>query len=224
MAFMKTNSVDITVDGQTYNSLTDFGLAIENTDYLDSPVQGTNGIVIVPGKSGPLDQVDDIFGEQWFSYRRIQIKFGGIEVPEEWDQRISLYRNLFEGKKVQLVFATDPDWYWTGRVKIDAFAHNRALGTFDFIIEQADPYKYKDITLTTTATSGGTTVTAAVTRKTVVPAVTCVSDITITYNGETFSFTSGTHKDLAFRLPAGNNSLVVKGSGSVTIAYSDGSL
>ena len=214
MAFMKTNSVDITVDGQTYNSLTDFGLAIENTDYLDSPVQGATGIVIVPGKSGPLDQVDDIFGEQWFSYRRIQIKFGGIEVPEEWDQRISLYRNLFEGKKVQLVFATDPDWYWTGRVKIDAFNHNRALGTFDF----------KDIILTTTATSAGVTVTAAVTRKTVVPEVTCVSDITITYNGDTFSFSAGTHKDLAFRLTAGSNSLVVKGSGSVTIAYSDGSL
>lgn len=224
MAFMKTNSVKITVDNTTYDSLDDFGLAIENTDYLESPVQGNTGITIVPGKSGPLDQVDAIFGGQWFSHRRINIKFGGIETPEDWDQRISLYRNLFEGKRVKLVFATDPDWYWTGRAKINSFMHMRALGTFEFAIEEADPYKYKDISLTTTATSSGVTVTASVTRKTVVPAVTCASAITITYSGETFSFSSGTHKDLAFRLPAGTHSLVVKGSGSVTIAYSDGSL
>lgn len=224
MSFMKTNSVQITVDNTTYDSLTDFGLAIENTDYLDAPVQGTNGIVTVPGRSGPLDMVDSIFGGQWFSHRRIQINFGGIETPELWDQRISQFRNLFEGKKIKLVFATDPDWYWTGRVKVDSFAHTRALGTFSLVIEEADPYKYKDITLSTTATTSGATVTAAVTHKTVVPEITSESNIIIEYNETNYSFDAGTHKNLNLRLPAGNNSLLVKGSGSVTIAYSDGSL
>lgn len=143
MAFMKTNSVDITVNGQTYNSLTDFGLAISNTDYLGEPVQGTANLISVPGRSGMLDTTDEVFGGQYFSHRQIKISFGGIEDPTEWDSVISRIRNLFEGKKVQLTFATDPDWYWTGRVSIEKFGHNRALGEFDFCIPYADPYKYK---------------------------------------------------------------------------------
>lgn len=224
MAFMKTNSVDIIVNGETYNSLTDFGLAIENTDYLESPVQGTNGIVIVPGRSGPLDMVDTVYGGQWFQYRRICIKFGGIDAPEDWDQRISMYRNLFEGQRVKLVFATDPDWYWTGRAKIDAFKHMRSLGIFSFVIEQADPYKYQDITLVTIATTEGSTVTANVTRITVVPEVTCESNIIIEFDETQYSFDAGTHKNLNLRLPAGANTLLVKGSGAVVIRYKDGSL
>ena len=143
MAFMKTNSVDITVNGTTYNSLTDFGLAISNTDYLGEPVQGTGNLISVPGRSGMLDTTDEVFGGQYFSHRQIKISFGGLEDPTEWDSVISRIRNLFEGKKVQLTFATDPDWYWTGRVSIEKFGHNRALGEFDFCIPYADPYKYK---------------------------------------------------------------------------------
>lgn len=148
MAFMKTNSVDITVNGQTYNSLSDFGLAIANTDYLGEPVQDTSNLIAVPGRSGMLDPTDTVFGGPSYTHRQIKISFGGLEDPTEWDSVISNLRNLFEGKKVQLTFATDPDWYWTGRVSIEKFAHNRALGEFDFCIPYADPFKYAAITST----------------------------------------------------------------------------
>jgi len=141
MAFMKTNSVDITVNGQTYNSLTDFGLAIANTDYLGEPVQDTSNLIAVPGRSGMLDPTDTVFGGPSYTHRQIKISFGGLEEPEEWDSVISNLRNLFEGKRVQLTFATEPDWYWTGRVSIEKFGHNRALGEFDFCINYADPFK-----------------------------------------------------------------------------------
>ena len=92
------------------------------------------------------------------------------------------------------------------------------------MIERAYPYKQKDVSLTTTATAAGATVSAVVTRQTVIPTVTSVSTITITTGGNTYSFDAGTHKDLEFKLAAGTHSLVVKGSGAVTIAYKDGSL
>ena len=115
MAFLKTNTVDIIVGRITYNSLDDFGLAIENTDYIGMPMQPTNNMVIVPGRSGVLDLTEAVFGRQYFQYRPIAVKFGGLEVPEDWDGVISTFRNLFEGRIVNLIFATDPDWYWTGR-------------------------------------------------------------------------------------------------------------
>ena len=225
MAFMKTNTVYITVNGTIYNSLNDYGLAIENTDYIGEPIQGDSGIVIVPGMDGILDTTDAVFGGQWYKYRKISIRFGALKPSEDWDEEMSNIRNLFNGKNIKLTFANDPDWYWSGRCSIKNFSRNRSLGTFDLVINNADPYKHKDITLTTTATTSGATVTADVTEQTIVPTITCAASITITVdNDKTFSFTSGTHKNLEMRLGPGTHSLKVKGSGAVTIFYKDGSL
>lgn len=220
---MKTNTVDITVGGTTYNSLTNFGLAIKNTDYIGTPVRDEH-ITFVPGRDGPVDYTDEVFGGPSFNYRTIEIEFGGVQEPEDWDTWISTFRNLFEGKTIKLEFATDPGWYYSGRASIEDFEHNRAMGVFALVIERAYPYKQKDVSLTTTATAAGATVSAVVTRQTVIPTVTSVSTITITTGGNTYSFDAGTHKDLEFKLAAGTHSLVVKGSGAVTIAYKDGSL
>ena len=225
MSFMKTNTVDIIVDGTTYNTLEDYGFAIENTDYLGDPVVGDSGLVVVPGKNGILDMTEAVFGGPWYKYRKIKIKLGGMMDSETWDAAISSLRNLFDGKNVKLVFENDPDWYWYGRCSIKNFSHIRALGTFELCIDYADPYKHKDITLTTTATTSGATVSASVTEETVVPEVTCTASITITVDDDTtYSFVSGTHKNLEMRLSPGTHSLKVKGSGSVTIFYKDGSL
>lgn len=178
MAFMKTNAVDITVNGTTYNSLSDFGLAIQNTDYIGEPIRHQN-TTIVPGKNGLLDFTDVVFGGPTYQYRPIRIIFGGLEDSEDWDGVISDLRNLFEGKDVQLTFANDPDWYYSGRASIEKFNHNRALGVFEFRINTAYPYKQKDITLTTTATTEGASVTASVTEQTVIPQVACEENITI---------------------------------------------
>lgn len=151
MSFMKTNSVDITVSGTTYNSLTDFGLAINNTDYIGTPVQDTSNRIYVPGRNGYLDLTETVFGSQWFQYRPIEITFGGIRTTSEWDSVISDFRNLFEGKICKITFANDPDWYWTGRVVIDAFSHKRQLGTFDFMMPEAMPFKYQDISIDITS-------------------------------------------------------------------------
>lgn len=222
MAFMKTNTVDITVDGTTYNSLSYFGLAIENTDYIGTPVRDGHQS-FVPGRSGPVDYTY-VYGGPSFKYRPIEIIFGRTMASEDWDSWLSGFRNLFEGKQVKVEFATDPGWYYSGVCSIDEYERNRALGKFKFIIAYAYPYKQKDVTLTTTATTAGASVSAEVTRQTVIPSVTCTDNITITENGTTYSFDSGTHQNPEFKLEAGTHSLLVKGSGSVTISYKDGSL
>ena len=222
MAFLKTNSVDITVDGTTYNSLDDFGLAIKNTDYAGHPIRDEH-YSFVPGRNGPLDHTG-VFGGPSFQYRTIVLELGGMQAPEDWDAWISNFRNLFEGKEIKLELATEPGWVYSGRASIEDFMHKRAIGEFSLVIEKAYPFKQRDVVLETTATTGGTTVAAEVTRQTVVPEVTCAAAITITTGGETYSFEAGTNQDPEFRLAAGTHSLVVKGSGEVTIEYKDGSL
>lgn len=224
MRFMKTNTVDITVNGETYNSLRDFGLAIENTDYLGEPEQGENNLIYVAGRDGPLDTTDAVFGGQYFTKRKIEIKLGGLEDPTMWDIVISNMRNKFEGKKVKLAFQTIPGWYFTGRCRIKNYKHVRALGTFTLEIPNADPYMYREKEITVTATTNGTPVSIPITRKTAVPTVKSSSSITIVKDGTNYSFEAGTHKDEKLRFTEGENEIAVKGSGTVTISYIDGSL
>ena len=224
MNFMKTNWVDIECDGKIYNSLRDFGLAISNTDYIGQPVQNTSNIIFVPGSSKPLDLTDATFGSQPFQYRPISIHFGGIEDPKEWDMRISMIRNLFEGKKVKLYFWTEQDWYWTGRVQITEFAHKRALGEFNFEIPFADPFKYKDIEIDVTSTAQGITVDCPSCRMPVIPTITTSAAITVGFGTYTKQLAAGTHKDTNIKFTDCVNTLSLTGAASVTIKYAEGSL
>ena len=224
MSFMKTNSVKITVNNTTYDSLTDFGLAIENTDYIGNPVLATENLVQVPGRDGLLDMTDTVFGNEYFTSRAIEIEFGGMDAPEDWDQTISNFRNLFEGKIVKVEFATIPGWYFTGRCEIRKFKRTRSIATFTFAIPQADPYRYQDHSITKTAISAGVTVTIPITRKIAVPTITSDNIVRIVKDGVTYTFDAGTHTDPELRLTPGTNTLTIKGSGSVTIDYKDGSL
>lgn len=223
MAFMKTNSVKITVNENTYDSLKDFGLAIENTDYIGAPVREEH-VVYVPGRHGALDFADSVFGGPTFQYRPINIRFGGIEDPVNWDSVISAFRNLFEGYVVKLEFATDPGWYYIGRCSIDEFKHQRSLGTFNFLIEEADPFKHRNISISVETVITGITVIVPVTRQTVIPDIICTNSITVDYAGETFAFSNEVSRNKSFKLPAGNNTLVISGTGTVVINYLDGSL
>ena len=62
------------------------------------------------------------------------------------------------------------------------------------------------------------------TRKTEVPVVTSSANIVITKDGTNYAFDAGTHKNEDLRLEEGENEITVKGSGTVSISYRDGSL
>lgn len=225
MSFRLTNTVDITVNGQTYNSLADFGLAISNTDYVGDPGQ-PDSLIYVPGRSAPLDITETVFGEQYFTSRKINILFGGIE-PGEWDQRISEYRNLFEGKRVQLSFASDPGWYYSGRVHITGFKHQRALGTFNFELPEADPFKYAK-TLTTydvlPTYAGKSQVCVNAGRMKVIPNFYSTASNALTFGDIQKNLVVGDNSfdDIEF-LP-GTNEVILAGTGTVTISYREGKL
>lgn len=224
MAFMKTNTVQITADGVTYDSLLDLGLAIHNPDYIGTPVQGQANLAFVPGHNGPLDTTDEVFGEQYFQSRPILIEFGGMEIPEDWDGFMANIRNKFEGKMVELEFATLPGWKFRGRCSIEDFDRKRSIGTFTFAVNYADPYMYRDISADLVSTAQGITYTADVTRKTVIPTITTDANILIELNGTTYAFDAGTHKNADLRLRQGSNVLTITGAANVNITYKDGSL
>jgi hypothetical protein len=222
--FMKTNTVDIEVDGIRYNSLSDFGLAIGNTEYIKSPVQDESNLIFVPGKSRPLDPSESVFGETIFKYRKIEIQFGGMQDPKDWDSWIRNFRNKFEGKEVKLYFFTDPEWYWIGKAKIEDFQHKRQLGEFNFVIPYADAYQHRDRKIQVATTAAGTVVELDNSREKVVPTITTSATITITCGTNIITMAAGTWQNTALALKPGVTEWTIKGNSNVTIEYTEGSL
>lgn len=139
-----TISVDITVEktGETFNTLTDWGLAVGNNNYIGDPVQETF-YVDVPGASATLDLSETLCNRPIFKSRPINVLLGGKKGRLDWDSIISTYRNKIEGQIVKLVFSNDPFFFWRGRVNITNFDRTRELGNFNLSIPMADPYKYE---------------------------------------------------------------------------------
>lgn len=226
MSFMKTNTVNITVDGQTYNSLTDFGLAIGNTDYIGEPVQPAS-LIFVPGREKPLDLMDSVFGKQYFTHRKIKINFGAVNPAESWDSVMSNFRNLFSGKTVMLTFANDPDWYWTGRAQLTGFKRRRGLGEFTLDIPYADPYKYK-IVLTeyeVIPASIGRSQICVNDRMSVIPNFYATNVCTLAFGNITKTLQVGNNSFMDIVFEQGNNEVILTGTvGTVTISYREGRL
>jgi len=221
MSFLKTNIADIVVGDQIYNTLQDFNLAIGNTDYIGDPVWDESNVVFVPGRSGPLfmEAVDD-----WYMYREIRIELGGLWESEDWDNRISMFRNLFEKKNVKVYFRTEPEWYWRGKAHIIEFEHKRPLGSFIFAIPYADPYKYRDNVIEVESTAGGITVPCRNSRKKVYPKITTDANIVVTLDGTSVSLSPGSHQNTAIVFTKCMNNLEITGAANVKIEYSEGSL
>lgn len=137
-----TNGFTLTVEnnGATYHSLTDWGLAISNNNYIGEPEMVTN-YVEVAGRNGLLDLSEAVTGFPTYTSRKIHIEVGGKEDRMDWDGIISNLRNQVHGRKCKIIFDNDPNFYWLGRVTLDDFDRVRELGTFS-INMKADPVKY----------------------------------------------------------------------------------
>lgn len=138
-----TRTVKIQPEGSNtiFDSFEDWGLAIENNNYIGTPVKETSYIT-VPGASIDIDLSEALTGTPVYKYRPISIMFGGKENPDDWDIVVSDIRNKVEGRICTLTFDNDPNFYWRGRVSIDGFDRVRTLGRFTLNVEHADPFKY----------------------------------------------------------------------------------
>lgn len=139
----QTQGVTIIVDelGTEYHSITDWGLAIGNNNYIGTPELYTNYIE-VPGANKLLDVSQALTGRRTYKSRPIHIEFGAVNRAINWDAVMSAFRNRIDGRVVRLIFDNDENYYWTGRCQITDFDRAKELGTFNLDIPQADPFKY----------------------------------------------------------------------------------
>lgn len=134
---------DVWNEASKKNSLINYNLAIENTDYLSAPLMETHYIEIPYGET--IDLSTALTGEPIFKSREINLKVGTTTSADNWTTYITNLRNELHGQRVCISFDDDDGFFYNGRLTIENFSAKRDLGTFEIKII-CKPYKCSKIT------------------------------------------------------------------------------
>lgn len=139
-----TDGFNITCNGVTKNSLTDYGWALENRfDCIGDPVKQSSVVSVPFGKTYDLANALN-GGEPYFVSRPITLKIGVKKPSTNWRDYISDLRNTYEGREVEIKFDGESfltsQWSWSGTAYIQEVESTRQDCRFDLFID-ADAYK-----------------------------------------------------------------------------------
>lgn len=126
---------------EEYHTYRDFNLIITNACSISAPEMHEDYIVI-KGRNGVLDVSEALTGKPTYKSRHISVSLAGIYEARDWDDKISILRNLLEGQTIKITFDNDLAYYWTGRAHLIDFQRDNTCGMFTLDIPQAEPYKY----------------------------------------------------------------------------------
>lgn len=229
-----------------YHTLNDWGLYIQNTDYIGEPLQVKN-LVYVPGREGYIDLSKTIEGHITYSSRLISVTLSGFADKHNWDPAISKLRNEISGRTCRFIFDNDKSYFWRGRVTIKDFSSILRVGSLKIEMPEAEPYKYSVqtsaepwlwdpfnfetgiITYIATITVNGTsTVTIPKGYMPVCPVFTVTNKtgtLKVAYKGTEYELNSGLNKIPSIFVGGDNNiQLTFTGTAKVQITYRSGSL
>ncbi len=180
----------------------------------------------VPGRDGELDLSTALTGEPVYKNRTITIKlaireYDLIKVRKMLDE----INNYIHGKEHKIVIMDNPSFFYKGRCSISENRKNRARTDVTITVD-AYPYKLKnDITEITKTVNGQQSVICHNLRKSVVPKIITTAPFELQFNGKNITISkSGTFIEPNIKFLEGENTVLCKGTGSITFQYQEGSL
>lgn len=194
--------------------------------FVPSPATPKTNYIDIPGADGSLD-LSEQHGEVRYKDRDFTFVFT-INPSETmtFDEKVSQVSNALNGKKCRITLDRDSEYYWEGRCVVDKYAQDRVVGQIS-VKATVRPYKLKqeETVVSIALTSKAQEVVLTNGRKSVVPEITCTNDNAVVKFGsfET-KLSAGTHTILDIYFKEGENTLIVSGSGTITIKYQEGEL
>lgn len=202
------------------NSYTDFNLLLKPKN-RPFPTPKTN-YVSIEGRDGDLDLTTSLTGDVKYENIDYSLEFYLKDKRIDWETTLLDLATYLHGKKMNLTFSDDPDWYYVGRYTLNELENDRNVGsiTIDCNLE---PYRLKNVETIKSITGTGT-LTLPNTRKWVMPTITSSESMEFTFEGKSF-VVNGTLQSPDLILKEGDNSIeVTSGSGTLTATYREGKL
>ena len=186
------------------------------------PATAKTNFVDIPGGDGSVD-LTEALGEVKYNDRECTFTFT-VFPYEDFEVKKRKVSNLLNGRRFKIIVDKDPDYYWDGRCSIDEYMSDKNLHKI-VVGAVVAPYKLKHNPTNVVVKAGENVhVTLQNGRKTAIPTITCTATATIIFNGHTFTFNAGTHRNLNIALVEGDNSMTVTTTGRVTFTYQEGDL
>ena len=208
-----------------HHTAEDWGL-IMNEKIVSPPVPKTNYITVL-GRDGDLDMTEDLSGVVNYQDRTAQYTFILADGShEDREALIAQIMGLLHGRKLEIVDEDDyPGYYMVGRLSVTEVTNSNAYGIIR-IEAICQPWRYSQTykTREATVTAGGASVTLNLINagyKTVSPTLTVSGTVTVTYRSVAKTLSSGSYILPDIRFTPGANSLVVSGSGTLTVTYQE---
>lgn len=209
---------------------------------FNPPAQKTNRIDI-SGGNGILDLSEILSNGPVYSNREGSFEFIVENGHKHWATAYSDIMNYLHGRHMRAILDDDPEYYYEGRFAINQWKSdpNWSVITIDYNVAPYkrlllstlddwlwDPFNfetgiirnYKNISV-----SGSKTMTIYGTHMPVTPEITVSSGtMTITYEGQTFTFERGTSSNPLFIITDGPHDITITGNGTISIGFRGGSL
>lgn len=220
-----------------YHSYEDWGLLL--VEKTISPPEPKTEIVDVPGMDGVLD-LTEALGAVRYGNRELKFQFKVIDRERFYDAYTTVATYL-HGRKRNIIIDDDPGFYYVGRCTMGDLKPGKIQSYFDVEVD-AEPYKYETddamangrwlwdtfnfrtgIAQDTQYTVSGTQTITLINRGMAVnPTFTASASMSVRYKGTTYSIPNGTTTNYNILLDAGENTLTVTGTGTLTISYRGG--
>ena len=156
--------------------------------------------------------------------RKLEFEFTTLVPQSEFMQLFSIIQNALNGKRMKIFLDEDSDFYYSGRISVKEWLADKSIGKIT-IECNCDPLRLKkNKTVISTAISTEKTVVLPNLRKHVVPLFKSKDNMTIEFAGNSYSMSAGESKFPSIVLKEGENTLKLKGNGTVTIEYQEGGL
>lgn len=223
-----------------YHSLDDLGL-IFNTKTISEPVPQTK-IVNVPGRNGAIDLSEVLSGTVKYNNRTIKIQFTITDNVNEWESKRQELATKLHGEKMRIVFDDDEAFYWLGRVEVGDLKPSGSCAEIT-ISANVDPYKYNITTsaedwlwdpfdfengvineLSGLVVDGTLDVMIIGLQRWENPIIISDSQMQVEYDGNTYNIKAGSQVLYDIIIEEGENHLIFRGNGTVTVNYRGGSL
>lgn len=223
------------------HSYNDLNLILKKKTISQPEIKGN--IIKIPGSDKVINLLKAVSGRTNYGTRKITMEFQMIDIKGTFPETYSRVAEICHGEACRIIFSSDPSFYYAGTGTVSKGDKEGRIG--NIIIEiTAEPYKY-DIRATDERIewdtfnfdSGiyqelvdievqetGTEVMVIGRKRASVPEIYAENDGTVAFKGLEYALTRGWNKIPDIVIGQGENTLLFKRTGIVTIRYRGGCL
>ena len=181
----------------------------------------------IPGKHGRLD-LSESLGAVYYDDRTISIDM--THVGDDWYSDYEKFVSAYHGKKVQIKFGNDPDWYWYGRIVVDDYSAkshklSASATVYPFKLSISETVVTQEITATTE--QNAQTISLVNDRMAITPKVTVegsTNGVHLKWGSMTATVGNGDSYVAGLTLDEGTLDVLAWGDGTITFTYRQGAL